>query len=110
MGPPIPFDPRGVGSPPFSGGTPGGPPPPEFLFNAISQLAARERPNSLEKMRQVVDLLEEVRELDPKVANVASMMIHLARNGRTGLSDFERDSEGKAPEGKLGAGGVVGGV
>ena len=53
-------------------------------------------------------LLEEVRELDPKIANVASMMIHLARNGRSNLSDFERDSEGKAPEGKLGASGVVG--
>ncbi len=108
MGPPVPFDPRGVGGPPQ--GLPPSVGPPPGLFGVISQLAARERPNTLDKMRQVVDLLEEVREEDPKIASMASMMIHLAKNGRTGLSDFERDSEGKAPEGKLGAGGVVGGV
>ncbi len=102
-GPPIPFDPRGVGGPPSVG-------PPPGLFGIISQLAARERPNTLDKMRQVVDLLEEVRELDPKIASVASMMIHLARNGQTGLSDFQDDFSGKTSEGKLGAGGVVGGV
>ncbi len=105
VGPPIP---PGVGGPP--GGLPPSVGPPPGLFGIISQLAARERPNTLDKMRQVVDLLEEVRELDPKIASVASMMIHLARNGRSGLSDFESDSPGKSPEGKLGAGGVVGGV
>ncbi len=107
-GPPIPFGPQGAG------GTPGGLPPsvgpPPGLFGIISQLAARERPNALDKVRQVVDLLEEARELDPKIAGVASMAIHILRNGQKGLSDFESDSPGKFPEGKLGAGGVVGGV
>lgn len=107
VGPPIPFSPPGPADSP-TGIPPQGPPPD--LFGIISQLAARERPNTLDKMRQVVDLLEEVRELDPKIASVASMMIHLARNGQTGLSDFQDDSSGKTSEGKLGAGGVVGGV
>ena len=100
------------GGPPAVGGAPPGLPPslgpPPGLFGIISQLAARERPNALDKMREVVDLLEEARELDPKIANVASMAIHILRNGQKGLSDFQDDSPGKTPGGKLGAGGVVG--
>ena len=94
-GPPPPFNPAG------------GPPPPG-LFDTISQLASRERPNALDKMRQVVDILEEVRELDPKVASVASMMIHLAKNGQKGLQDFSEDSPGRPPEPESGVRGVVG--
>ncbi len=113
VGPPIPFGTRGVGGPP--GGLPaaGLPPsvgPPPGLFGLISQLAAKERPNALDKIRQAVDLLEESRDLDPKSANAISMALHVLRNGRSGLSDFESGSPGKFPEGKLGAGGVVGGV
>ena len=103
--PPIPFSPPGPADSP-TGIPPQGPPP--GLFGIISQLAARERPNALDKIREVVDLLEEARELDPKIANVASMAIHILRNGQKGLSDFQDDSPGKTPEGKLGAGGVVG--
>ncbi len=95
------------GLPPVSPGLPAGP-PPAFLFNAISQLAARERPNVLDKVRQVVDLLEEIRERDPKIAGVASMAIHILRNGQKGLSDFQEDSPGRFPEGKTGVRGVVG--
>jgi len=104
----IPGTPGQLAGPlPASPGLPAGP-PPGFLFNAISQLAARERPNALDKIRQVVDLLEEVRELDPKVASVASMAIHILRNGQRGLSDFQEDSPGRFPEGKTGVRGVVG--
>ena len=108
IGPPVPFSPPGPSDPPPGSPPPQGPPP--GLFGIISQLAARERPNALSKIRQAVDLLEESRELDPKSANAISMALHILRNGQKGLSDFQDDSPGKTPEGKLGAGGVVGGV
>ena len=109
IGPPTPPGGPPGGIPPQ--GPPGGIPPqgpPPGLFGIISRLAAKERPNALDKIRQAVDLLEESRDLDPKSANAISMALHVLRNGQKGLSDFQDDFPGKAPEGKLGAGGVVG--
>jgi len=100
--PGIPGQPSG--SPP---GLPAGP-PPGLPSSIIAQLAARERPNALDKIRRAVVLLEESRELDPKSASAISMALHILRNGQRGLSDFQEDSPGRFPEGKTGVRGVVG--
>ncbi len=94
--PGVPLGAGSLGAPPGLGppGIPPGLAPPEGPSGPISALAAREAPNALDKIRRAVDLLEEAREMDPKVGNVVSMAMHVLRNGQKGIEDFKQDSEG----------------
>lgn len=59
------------------------------LSGPISTLAMRPQITSLDKMRMVVEMLEDIREEDPKMASVASMAIHVLRNGNEGMDKFK---------------------
>ena len=58
------------------------------LFSMMSELALKPKETPQDKIRRAVDLLDEVRGEDEKVGEIASMAIHVLRNGSSGLEKF----------------------
>ncbi|HLE18480.1 MAG TPA: hypothetical protein VI728_09380 [Syntrophales bacterium] len=58
------------------------------LFAMMSSLAQKPRETPKDKVKRAIDILDEVRDMDPKISANASMAIHLLRNGPDGLEKF----------------------
>lgn len=82
--------------PPGMMGPPGMPPPGMMGEDTSGKLLALSRGGrrvSGDLVRRIIDDLETLREIDPKLAANASMAIHVLKSGPDGLENFQRSAE-----------------
>lgn len=63
------------------------------LFEMMSNLAKRPQETPTDKVKRAISILDEVRDMDPKIGGNASMAIHILKNGPDGLEKFTSGSK-----------------
>lgn len=66
------------------------PPPVDMsgLFGMMAQLSEKKKESPTDKVKRAIDILDEVRDMDPKQSSIASAAIHMLRNGHDGVEMF----------------------
>ena len=62
------------------------------LFKAMLGLAERPQETPADKVKRAIDILDEVRDMDPKIGANVSMAMHILKNGPDGLEKFTSGS------------------
>lgn len=66
------------------------PPPAQLsgLFSMMADLSSKPKDMPADKIKRAISILDEVRDEDEKTGEIASMAIHVLRNGPSGLEKF----------------------
>ena len=58
------------------------------LVGMMGMLSKEKKESPTDKVKRAIDILDEVREMDPKQGSIASAAIHMLRNGKDGVEMF----------------------
>lgn len=62
------------------------------LFQAMLGLSKRPQETPTDKVKRAISILDEVRDMDPKIGANVSMAMHILKNGPDGLEKFTSGS------------------